>query len=279
VPEYPLLDLATQRPEPGHYVYRFFDATGLLLYIGRTGNVWERFGQHAGRLRQEWWGDVTFALTVVERIGEAPCLGRHCSLSDHASMVAREASLIADLEPRYNRRLGNRCRSGRHLMTPDNTYMQPEGSRTCKECRAERWANQPAEKRQQYAQAAKAARAAWREEHQDDIRVQNQKYSQRPETKARAKAYKHSPEGHAKAMEQQREYRNRTEVRERLNAQQRERRQRPDLKEWLQDYAKRPEVKARVSEYQGRPDVLARRNELQRERRAQEKLAREQDPA
>jgi predicted GIY-YIG superfamily endonuclease len=47
VPEYPLLDLATQRPEPGHYVYRFHDGDGLLLYIGRTSNLWERFGQHA----------------------------------------------------------------------------------------------------------------------------------------------------------------------------------------------------------------------------------------
>lgn len=274
MPEYPLLNLSAQRPEPGHYVYLLHDAAGLLLYIGSTGNVWERFGQHAGRLRQEWWGDVEFARTVIEHVSAERCLGKRCPLPDHAVMLAREAQLIQQLEPRHNRRLLNRCQSGRHRMTPENTYIPPGTSaRICKRCRAERWAATPEEKRQQYVKAAQPGRAAWREVNRDKVRAQSQEYSQRPEVKAKQRAYKQIPEAKAKAAEVQREYRNRPEVRERLNAQQRERRQRPEVKAKSQAYAKRPEVKARQAEYQSRPEVLTRRNELQRERYAQQKDA------
>ena len=280
MPEYPLLDLATQRPEPGHYVYRLYDAAGLPLYVGSTGNVWERFGQHAGRLRHQWWGNVDFARTIVEYVSAAGCLGKRCPLPDHALMLAREIELIQQLEPKWNRRLGNRCQSGRHLMTPENTYVQPGGTRTCKECRTERWANLPEEKRKWYARNANKWAKVKREGlGGDELRAWDRASKQRAEVKAKAAARKKRPEVRAKLAEQQREYRNRPEVRERLNAQQRERRQRPDLKEWLQGYAQRPEVRARRQEYQGRPEVAARRIELQRERRAQEKLGKEQSPA
>jgi hypothetical protein len=217
-------------------------------------------------LRQEWWNDVDFARTLVERVGSVPCPGRRCSAPDHVAMVAREAALIKELDPSCNRRLGNRCRSGRHLLTPENTYTQPGGGRTCKECRAERQASLSEEKRQQYARAREPSLAAWRREHQEQIRAQDREYRQQPEVKARAKAYKHSPEGRAKLAEQQREYRNRPEVRDRLNARQRERRQRPEPAARLKAYAEKPDVRARKREYQKRPEVQARRNELQRER-------------
>ncbi len=257
MPEYPLLDLATQRPEPGHYVYRLFDAAGLLLYVGSTGNVWERFGQHAGRLRHEWWGDVDWPRAVIEVITFTACAGKKCLLPWHAMMLQREVELIQSLEPRHNKNSTNRCKSGRHQMTPANIYVQPEGGRTCKECRTQRWAALPKEKRQQYAKASEPSRAAWLEAH--------------PEDRARRQAHKQTPEIKARAAEVQREYRNRPEVRERLNAQQRERRQRPAVQAKLREYAQKPEVRARKQEYRQRPEVNDRINEKQRERYAQRK--------
>jgi len=259
VPEYPLLDLAMQRPEPGHYVYQLFDAAAVLLYVGSTGNVWERFGQHAGRLRHEWWGDIDWPRTLIEVVTFTACSGKRCPLSWHAMMLQREVELIKLLEPAHNKNSTNRCKTGRHRMTPENTYIQPEGGRTCKECRAERWAALPKEKRQRYAKAREPSRAAWRQAH--------------PEDRARRRAHKQTPEAKARAAEVQREYRDRPEVRERLLAQQRERRQRPAVQAKLKAYAKKPEVKARQQEYQSRPEVNARRNEQQRERYAQRKGA------
>lgn len=270
MPEYPLFDLATQRPEPGHYVYLLFDAAGLLLYVGSTGNLWERFGQHCGRLRPEWWPEVAWDQTVVELIGATACAGKVCPLPEHRAMLQHEVSLIKTLDPAHNKNSTGRCRSGRHLMTPENTYTQPGGGRTCKECRAERWANLPEEKRKWYARNANGWAKAKRDGPRgDELRTWDRKYKQRPEVKARARAHKQTPEVKAKAAEDQREYRNRPEVRERLNAQQRERRQRPAVKEKLAAYALRPEVKARKQEYQGRPEVLSRRAEQQRERYVQ----------
>lgn len=257
MPEYPLLDLATQRPEPGHYVYRLFDAAGLLLYVGSTGNVWERFGQHAGRLRQPWWGDVDFTRTLIEHVSAVRCLGKRCPLPDHAAMLTREVELIKLLEPRHNKNSTNRCKTGRHQMTPENTYIQPEGGRTCKECRAERWAATPEEKRQQYARERRP-QAAWLEEH--------------PEAQARRRAHKQTPEIKARAADVQREYRDRPEVRERLNAQQRERRQRLAVQAKLREYAQKPEVRASKQEYRSRPEVNDRINVQQRERYAQRKV-------
>jgi hypothetical protein len=161
-------------------------------------------------------------------------------------MLQREVELIQSLEPRHNKNSTNRCKSGRHRMTPENTYVQPGGGRTCKECRTERWAARPKEKRQQYVKASEPSRAAWRKAH--------------PEARTRAAARKRSPEVRARSADVQREYRNRPEVRERLNAQQRERRQRPAVQEKLREYARKPE-------YRSRPGDLAPRGRLQGEQR------------
>lgn len=232
MPEYPLLDLAAQRPEPGHYVYRFYDAADLLLYVGSSGNAWERFGQHAGRLRPDWWAEVSWNRTVVELIGTSPCSGKRCPLPEHRAMLEREVDLIKTLDPAHNKNSTGRCRSGRHLMTPENTYTQPGGGRTCKECRAERWAQRPEEKRKWYARNAnKWAKARREGPRGEELRAWDREYKRRPEVKARDQVYRNSPEGRAKRADQQREYRARPEVRERLNAQQRERRRRAALKE------------------------------------------------
>lgn len=259
--EYPLVDLVTQRPEPGHYVYRLFNSAGDLLYIGATGNIWERFGQHAWRTRNPWWDQVDFAWTVVEQVGDERCPGaRRCISSEHAAMLAREVELIKGLDPQHNKNSTRYCRSGRHLMTPENTYVQPEGGRTCKECRAERWVNRPLEKRREYARNSAASRAAW---------------GKSPEVRAKRKAHKQEPEIKARAADVQREYRARPEVRERLNAQQRARRQRPAVKVKLQKYAQRPEVRARLRDYQGKPEVRERTNAQQRRRYAERKAMKE----
>lgn len=228
MPEYPLVDLAVQRPEPGHYVYLLFDAAGLLLYVGSTGNIWERFGQHARRLRQDWWDQVAFRQTAVEHVSEVACLGKKCRLPGHALMLAREIELIGTLRPEHNRRLGDRCQSGRHIRTPENTYITPGQTRgTCKECRAERWANIPEEKRKWYARNANRWAKAKREGLRgDELRAWDREYKRRADVKAKERARRDNPEYRAKRAEQQREYRDRPEVRERLNAQQRERRQR-----------------------------------------------------
>lgn len=270
MPEYPLWDFAAQRPEHGHYVYRFHDNGGALLYVGSTGNVWERFGQHAGRLRPAWWPDVAWGLTVVELIGTARCTGKMYPLPEHQAMLQHEVALIKMLDPAHNKNSTGRCRSGRHQMTPENTYVQPGGGRTCKECRTERWANLPEEKRKWYGRNANKWAKAKREGLRgDELRAWDREYKQRADVRAKERARRNSPEGRAKSAAQQREYRNRPEVRERLNAQQRERRQRPAVQEKLREYAQKPEVRARKQEYRSRPEVNDRINVQQRERYAQ----------
>lgn len=230
--EYPLIDLAAQRPEHGHYVYRFYDEAAALLYVGSTGNPWERFGQHAGRLRPEWWPEVAWGRTVVELVGITRCAGKACQLPEHRAMLQREIALIRRLDPAHNKNSTGRCRSGRHLMTPENTYVQPGGGRTCKECRSERRANLPEEKRKWYARnAGKWAKTKRDGLRGDELRAWDREYKQRVDVRAKERARRNSPEGRAKSAAQQREYRARPEVRARLNARQRERRQRIVSKE------------------------------------------------
>jgi hypothetical protein len=139
VPEYPLLDLATQRPDLGHYVYRFYDSQGVLLYIGSTGNLWHRIGRHAAE--REWWAEVAWDRSLVETISTVGCCGKKCALPEHALMQAHEADLIWQLRPVHNIR-AVRCDSGRHLMTEDNVYIYPKsGRRTCRACLAENRGN------------------------------------------------------------------------------------------------------------------------------------------
>lgn len=135
MPEYPLWNPATQRPSLGHYVYRFFGASGDLLYIGSSGNLWYRIGQHAAS--RKWWPEVAWERTVAELISGAECAGRGCTLPAHAEMLRYEVRLIADQRPRYNQLMSGYCRSGRHLLAD---YGVPAGGRrgiTCGACRSE----------------------------------------------------------------------------------------------------------------------------------------------
>lgn len=133
--EYPAWDLSTQRPGLSHCVYRIFDAEGALLYIGSTGNMWYRIGQHAAD--RPWWPEVDWARTVVECISETDCPGRPCRLAEHAEMLRHEAELIGKLQPRYNTLLNGYCRSGRHLLA-DHAKPDGRGGRKCGACQAEK---------------------------------------------------------------------------------------------------------------------------------------------
>jgi predicted GIY-YIG superfamily endonuclease len=42
-----------------HVLYRFFDQSDRLLYVGITNNLWRRIGSHSEV--QPWWSDVTSA--------------------------------------------------------------------------------------------------------------------------------------------------------------------------------------------------------------------------
>lgn len=134
VSEYPLVDLATQRPGLSHCVYRLFSADGTLLYIGSTGNLWYRIGQHAAE--RPWWPEVAWDRTAVECVSETACLGRPCRMAEHTEMLRYEIRLIRNLSPLHNRLLTGYCRSGRHLLAD---YGKPDGkgALTCGACKSE----------------------------------------------------------------------------------------------------------------------------------------------
>lgn len=74
-----------------HFVYRLFDVTGQLLYVGCTANPKVRIGQH--RSLQPWWHEVDESKTLVEKyVGKR----RAC---------AAERLAVRHTAPRYNRRL------------------------------------------------------------------------------------------------------------------------------------------------------------------------------
>ena len=118
MPEYPLLDLARQRPASGHYVYRFHDTAGDPLYIGSTNNFWMRVSSHMLDKSKDWWPEVSWERTIIEIVCADPCLhGRRCELPGHAEMLRHEADLIKSLRPRYNLNLTGYCRRGLHLLS------------------------------------------------------------------------------------------------------------------------------------------------------------------
>lgn len=69
-----------------HYVYRCFDATGRLIYVGCTWNPTQRITQHR---RGAWWGHqiVTTRVTVFP---------------DPIYALERERQAIAEEQPRWN---------------------------------------------------------------------------------------------------------------------------------------------------------------------------------
>lgn len=77
-------------------VYRLFDRTGSLLYVGITCNIASRFHSHAGD--KQWWSKV--AHHVIEWHG------------NRANAAEREAQLIVDEAPMHNRALNPYRHSG-----------------------------------------------------------------------------------------------------------------------------------------------------------------------
>lgn len=141
MPEYPLLDLRTQRPASGHYVYRFCGDAGDLLYVGSTNNFWIRAGRHIQE-HAEWWPDVDWSQTILELVSADPCQHRlTCKLPGHEEMLRHEESLIRSLQPRYNLRLTGWCRRGLHLLA-EHGRMQRNGHIGCYTCQLERMKEQ-----------------------------------------------------------------------------------------------------------------------------------------
>lgn len=212
MPEYPLWDLATQRPDLGHYVYRFHGADGALLYVGSTGNLWYRIGQHAAE--REWWPEVAWGCTVAELIGSTRCPGRGCPLAEHAEMLRYEERLIKSLRPRHNMAMTGYCRSGRHLLA-EVGKADGKGNVRCGACLSERNRQRYEANREERLAVAKAYYWANREKVLE--------YNKQPEVRAKAKAFKRTPEWRAK----EREYVKRPEVRARRSAQAQKRRNGP----------------------------------------------------
>lgn len=78
-----------------HVLYRFFDAEGQLLYVGRTISPRTRLKSH---VHHAWWSDEIHNV-VIER------------LASHDELVLAEMKAIRAEEPRYNA-----IRYGRPLM-------------------------------------------------------------------------------------------------------------------------------------------------------------------
>lgn len=201
MPEYPLCDLATQRPDLGHYVYRFYDSGGALLYVGSTGNLWYRFGQHAAD--REWWPDVAWDRTVAEIIGTTPCPGRSCPLTEHAEMLRHEDRLIRRLRPRHNAAQTGYCRRGLHILAE----VGKTNGGCCRACNRE-W-------HRQYYQANREKLLAAAKVNYWANRDKVLEYNKQPEVRAKARAFKRTPQWQAR----EREYESRPEVRARRRAQ------------------------------------------------------------
>ena len=70
-----------------HTLYRFFSATGELLYVGISANAYRRAGQH--RTRAEWWHE---AVTMTMQHGYDNAQSAHKA----------ELEAIREESPRYN---------------------------------------------------------------------------------------------------------------------------------------------------------------------------------
>lgn len=121
--EYPTLDLRTQRPARGHYVYRFYDDAGNVLYVGSTTNFWHRVGGHI-RDSRDWWPEVSWERTLVEIVSAEACPERPCPLPGHAEMARHEAEVIRSLRPPHNLNLTGYCRRGLHLLSEHGIVRQ-----------------------------------------------------------------------------------------------------------------------------------------------------------
>lgn len=84
-------DLATRR----HVLYRFFRATGELLYVGITCNPTRRFDKHGGE--KDWWGEV--ARIDIQHFADRP------------SVLAAERLAIEAEAPIHNIRMNDQERA------------------------------------------------------------------------------------------------------------------------------------------------------------------------
>jgi hypothetical protein len=82
--------MSIEHDPPGAVVYRFYDATGTLLYVGSTLNFQRRLAEH--KCKVSWWEDVT-------RIEIA-------RYDDGLSARVAEARWIREEAPKHNRTLG-----------------------------------------------------------------------------------------------------------------------------------------------------------------------------
>lgn len=119
-------------------LYRFYDASGTLLYVGITRKLLSRLRQHASG--KPWW--LAVATISIERF------------DTYEEARARELQLIRTLRPRYN---GDRlkgpepqpyrafvpdkngggkthCLRG-HQFDSENTIVSNKGNRQCRACR------------------------------------------------------------------------------------------------------------------------------------------------
>lgn len=93
-------DYLLDRLAKPHFVYRFFDAAGEILYVGCTHNLHKRMVEHA--CEKPWWGQVAevesteytngYDAYFAEWIDHQESPGRH---SRHAGLlrVVREAKV------------------------------------------------------------------------------------------------------------------------------------------------------------------------------------------
>lgn len=111
------------------YVYRAFDAHGVLLYVGTSAQPSQRFSQH--KRDSDWWFEVR---TITLEVFPTPEDAR-----------AAETVAIRIEAPRYNISCpggapdlegARRRREGREAVQRerDNSYFVPPGGVTCRNC-------------------------------------------------------------------------------------------------------------------------------------------------
>lgn len=104
-------------------VYRFYDADGRLLYVGRTGKLVERMAQH--RRKQPWFADIATTTLVL--------------CSSYTAAIAAEAHAIKTENPLYNADLsaaavrGHRTRKARNDSWHDAGFQCFDAG--CRKCR------------------------------------------------------------------------------------------------------------------------------------------------
>ncbi|TXS50159.1 GIY-YIG nuclease family protein [Streptomyces sp. t39] len=103
--------MSPREQHPENALYRFYGATGELLYLGVTHDPKQRWAQH--RRTQHWWLDV--ARTEVEWVG------------DRATAEAAELAALEAEKPRYDRHLSGIYRN--EVPSTVRRHADPEAER------------------------------------------------------------------------------------------------------------------------------------------------------